>query len=180
MNAKKSLVSALFLVALSASATLAYRSPSRPLRVDLHAEPDAANAGLQDATGQAFLLEESGQIRIVVDLGRARLPRGAVLEGWVVDAGLLGGPGTSSVSDADEVFGTPFGNAAFDAAVDSAPYALSTGVLERSGHQYTVNFRINNNLSPYDAVVVTLEADGNGADYDPRPGSIVVAGPIVR
>ena len=34
--------------------------------------------------------------------------------------------------------------------------------------------------APYDAVVVTLESDGNGTNYDPRPGSIVVAGPIVR
>lgn len=180
MNTRKILASAL-LILVPASAALAYRSHGRPLLVELEAEADAVNAGLQNATGQALLQEDNGQIRILVDLGGACLPPGTVLEGWVVDAGLLGGPGTTSVSDDDEAFGTPFGNATFDAAVDSAPYALSTGVLERRGHhKYAVTFRIANNFTPYDAVVVTLEADGNGMNYDPRPGSIVVAGPIVR
>lgn len=180
MSRKRILV-LLPLLALSAvSAALPFRVWKKPLAVTLHADAAAANAGLETATGAAFLLEDLGRVQIHVDLGGAQLPPGTVLEGWVVDAGLLGGPGTTSASTADEVYGTPFGNAMFDEFVDNAPYALSTGALERHGKEYVVNFRINNNLTPYDAVVVTLEADGNGQGYDPRPGSIVVAGPILR
>lgn len=162
------------------TASLAYRNPGKVLRVALMEDPAAANAGLEGATGAAFLQDDQGQVRILVDLGGAQLPAGAVLEGWLVDAGLQGGPGTTSVSSDDEMYGTPFGNASFDEMVDDSPYALSTGALDRQGKRYAVNFRINNNLTPFDAVVVTLESDGNGVDYDPRPGSIVVAGPILR
>jgi len=97
-----------------------------------------------------------------------------------VDPGVQGGPGgaaESSVSETDEVYGTPFGNADFDTMVDNAPYALSTGVLKRLGNgTYQGRFRIANNLSPYNAVVITLESDGNGQNYDPRPGTPVLAG----
>lgn len=175
---------ALFLIPLLAltmgSAAMALRGGGKPLVVTLAADASAANAGLQNSSGVALLQESLGQVHVTVDLGGAQLPAGTVLEGWVVDAGLLGGPGTTSVSDDDELYGTPFDNSTFDEMVENAPYALSTGVLEKQGNGYAVNFRVNNNLSPYDAVVVTLESDGNGQDYDPRPGSIVVAGPIVR
>ena len=163
------------------SSALAFEGDEKPIVVTLNEDPAAANAGLQGATGVAFVQEDLGHVRIVVDLGGASLPAGAVLEGWVVDAGLLGGPGTTSVSDDDELYGTPFGNASFDEMVDNSPYALSTGMLDKQGKdRYAVSFRVSNNLTPYDAVVVTLESDGNGTNYDQRPGSIVVAGPIVR
>ena len=58
----------------------------------------------------------------------------------------------------------------------SLPYALSTGVLQRqgNGNMYTGHFRIVNLLTPYGAVVVTLESDGNRGSYDPRPGTPVL------
>lgn len=181
MNRKQALVLVPILVLTAGATAAAFRSHGHPLRVELETVlPSAANAGLQDATGVGFLQDDQGHLRIVVDLHGAHLPPGTVLEGWVVDAGLQGGPGTTSVSDDDELYGIPFQNATFDEYVDNAPYALSTGMLHQTGNWYTVNFRIDNNLSPYDAVVVTLESDGNGDDYDPRPGSMVVAGPILR
>jgi hypothetical protein len=180
MNRKRALVLIPALALTIGTASMALRNGERPLRVMLRAEPDAVNAGLENSRGMALLQESKGVIHISVDLGGASLPEGTVLEGWLVDAGLLGGPGPTSVSDDDERYGTPFGNATFDELVERAPYALSTGVLHRSGDRYRVTFHINNNLTPYDAVVVTLESDANGFDYDPRPGSLVAAGRIMR
>jgi hypothetical protein len=180
MNRKQVAALTAILIFGTGTAAMALRGNPNEVTAKLNADPAAANAGLQSASGAAFLREHQGLVHILVDLGGAELPVGTVLEGWVVDAGLLGGPGTTSVSDDDEVYGPPFGNPDFDEMVDNAPYALSTGILEKRGNHYGVTFHINNNLTPYDAVVVTLESDGNGMNYDPRPGSIVVAGPIVR
>ena len=91
------------------------------------------------------------------------------------------GPGVSSVSDADEAFGPPFGEPAFDALVESAPYALSTGTVELDAMgDLILSFHVPGyNFSPYDAVVVTLESDGNSTEgFDPRPGTPVLAGAI--
>lgn len=151
-----------------------------PVEVTLAATPLAEGAGLANITGSALVYVDSATIEITVDLGDAQVPDGAVLEGWVVDAGLDGGPGMTDVTDDDEAFGTPFGNADFDAAVESAPYALSTGVLTEDMGVLTVTFHVPGyNFSPYDAVVITLESDGNSFDgFDPRPGTPVLAGEI--
>lgn len=150
------------------------------VRVSLHPTPLAANAGLENATATAYLQIDKGTVTIIMDLGGAVLPSGTVLEGWVVDPGLQGGPagaGATSANDADESYGTPFGDANLDTLVDNAAYALSTGVLKRLGNgRYQGKFTIDNNLTPYNAVVVTLESDGNGWNYDPRPGTPIVAG----
>lgn len=148
--------------------------------VTLEPTPLAANAGLEGLTGSAKVWVESATIEIMVELHMAALPEGAVLEGWVVDAGLDGGPGMTNVTDDDEAFGTPFGEAAFDTAVESAPYALSTGVLEGMDDTLTLTFHVSGyNFSPYDAVVITLESDGNTTmGFDPRPGTPVLAGAI--
>lgn len=149
--------------------------------VTLGTTPLAANAGLEGISGSAIVYSDSATIEVTIDLAGASLPEGAVLEGWVVDAGLFGGPGATSVTDADEAFGTPFGDAAFDAAVEAAPYALSTGVatVDDMGTLH-LSFHVPNyNFSPYDAVVITLESDGNSADgFDPRPGTPVLVGTI--
>jgi len=169
------------LVLISVSVALAANMHSgRFTEVTLNPTPLAANAGIGSSSGLAHLQIDRGTVVIVVDLGGGTLPQGAVLEGWVVDPGLQGGPGgaaLSSVSDADEVYGTPFGDANIDNLVDNAAYALSTGVLKRLGNgTYQGSFSIDNNLTPYNAVVVTLESDGNGENYDPRPGTPVLAG----
>lgn len=172
----------LVLAATAASAADHGKHRGNSVQVSLAPTPLATMNGLDlgDASGTARVQMQQGTVIIVVDLNGDELPEGSVLEGWVVDPGTEGGPGGSGVSsesDADEVYGTPFGDANIDDLVDRAAYALSTGVLKRLGNDtYQVIFRIENNLSPYNAVVVTLESDGNGDNYDPRPGTPVLAG----
>ncbi len=149
--------------------------------VTLEATPFAEGAGLAEATGWAHVVSDDGHIHIVLEPHMSALPEGAVLEGWVVDAGLDGGPGETNVSDDDEEYGVAFGSEDFDAAVEAAPYALSTGVLTPNDEgNWEVIFDIPDyNFSPYDAVVITLESDGNDAmGFDPRPGTPVFAGAI--
>ncbi len=151
------------------------------LEVELAPTPLAEGAGLADATGTASVYVEDGTIEITVTLNGTTVPEGSVLEGWVVDAGLNGGPGETSVSDDDEVFGVSFGEAAFDVHVEAAPYALSTGVLyDNMDGTLSVSFHVPAyNFSPYDAVVITLESDGvTTSGFDPRPGTPVLAGTI--
>lgn len=149
--------------------------------VTLDPTPFAEGAGLAGVTGWAHVTSDEGTVHIALEPNGAVLPEGAVLEGWVVDAGLAGGPGMTNVTDDDEAFGVSFGEAAFDTAVESAPYALSTGVLtEAEDGTWEVSFEIPAyNFSPYDAVVVTLESDGNSYEgFDPRPGTPVFSGAI--
>lgn len=153
------------------------------IEVVLETTPLAENADLSGITATAQVWVDSATIEITVELNGAVIPEGSVLEGWVVDAGLNGGPGETSVSDDDEVYGPPFGEPAFDELVESAPYALSTGVLHPSMDMegtMVLSFHVPAyNFSPYDAVVITLESDGNtNMGFDPRPGTPVLAGAI--
>lgn len=151
-------------------------------RVKLAPTPLAKNAGLEGASGFADVDVEKGSVKITVTLAAGtRLPAGSVLEGWLVDAGRKGGPGMSHASDADQKYGVAFGNPDFAALSRDIPYALSTGLLRlRPGSTRTFvgSFKIDNTLAPYNAVVVTLESDGNRGTYDPRPGTPVLAGEI--
>lgn len=58
------------------------------------------------------------------------------------------------------------------------PYALSTSVLTRQSDSqtYVGHFHIDNQLTPYAAVAVTPESDGNKGNYNPRPGSPLLDG----
>lgn len=153
-------------------------------RVKLQPTPLAKNAGLQGATGFADVDVSKGTVKITVTLAAGtKLPAGTVLEGWVVDAGRKGGPGMSHASDRDQKYGAAFGNPDFAALSRDIPYALSTGVLRPragSARVYTGSFRIDNALTPYNALVITLESDGNKGAYDPRPGTPVLAGEIAK
>ena len=153
-------------------------------RVKLLPTPLAKNAGLQGASGFADVDVDKGSVKTTVTLAEGtRLPAGTVLEGWVVDAGRKGGPGMSHASDQDQKYGVAFGNQEFAALSRDIPYALSTGILRlRAGstRTYTGSFKFDNTLTPYNAVVVTLEADGNKGAYDPRPGTPVLAGEIEK
>jgi hypothetical protein len=173
----------LFVLALSlTSQVTAQDNMSGPnVIVMLTPTPLAENAGLEGVTGWAHVNSPEGTLHIVLEPNGAMLPEGTVLEGWLVDAGLNGGPGMTNVTDDDEAYGTPFGNAEFDAAVESAPYALSTGVLSDDMGMLTLTFHVPAyNFSPYDAVVITLESDGNTIEgFDPRPGTPVLAGEIM-
>jgi len=156
-----------------------------PIEVSLGVTPLAANAGLEAMTGSATLYSDgSSAIDFHIQLNGSAGPEGClVLEGWVVDAGLLGGPGSSNANDGDEALGLPFGDiegVGLDAAVEAAPYPLSTGVAADMGDgTFSASFRIPGyNFDPYDAFVVTLESDCNAYGFDPRPGTPVLLGMI--
>ena len=152
--------------------------------VVLEPTPLAANAGLELATGSAIFHGDHAGIDFFIDLNGSAGPEGClVLEGWVVDAGLFGGPGVSNASDGDEAHGPPFGDIAMvglKAAVEAAPYALSTGVAADMGNgMLGAGHEIPGyNFDPYDAFVVTLESDCNDEGFDPRPGTPVLIGMI--
>lgn len=148
-------------------------------RIAMMAAPEAKNAGLQGATGYAEVDMEKGMVDITVMLAEgSSLPAGSVLEGWLSSAGRKGGPGMSSASEKDQKYGPAFGMKDVAMMSRDLPYALSTGVLKRQGdgRTYVGHFKIDNTLMPYGAVAVTVESDGNTGNYDPRPGSPLMAG----
>ncbi|MCY4526521.1 MAG: hypothetical protein OXB89_07915, partial [Anaerolineaceae bacterium] len=142
---------------------------SSTFRATDHAEA----AGLGAVTGAVTFDSDNATLFINLIPNGAELPEGAVLEGWLVDAGRFTGPSQTNASVADQGYGPPFGNLAFDVLVSAAPYALSTGVLqEDTAGNWSLNFHVPNyNFSPYDGVVITAESDGNTGDWDPRPGA---------
>ena len=133
----------------------------------------AEMAGLGEASPATATFDSAkGSIFINLIPNGAELPEGVVLEGWLVDVGRFAGSGYNA-SVADQGYGPPFGNLAFDVLVSAAPYALSTGVLlEDEAGNWSLDFHVPNyNFSPYDAVVITAESDGNTGEWDPRPGA---------
>lgn len=140
----------------------------------------AAGLNLGSATGEAYVDSAEGYVHITLNTNGGTLPEGVVLEGWLVDAGLNGGPGITNVSESDELLGAAYLNEQFADLAESAPFAQSTGTLHSmDGIYYELVFALPNaNFSPYDAVVITAEADGNQANFDPRPGTPVLAGDI--
>ena len=141
----------------------------------------AQKAQLHLSTGIAKIGIVEGKVEIDVLLGEgAQLPEGSILAGWLVDAGNLGGLGEKSVSELDQQYGTPFANVDFSKKVDDAPYAMYLGkltwdTLRESLHLF---YEVNDILTPYDAVMITLESDGNNANFDPRPGTPILIGQI--
>lgn len=141
----------------------------------------AQNASLERATGAARIGKEEGKVELDVVLAEgARVPEQSVFQAWLVDAGNLGGLGQSSVSEADQRYGTPFANVDFSSRVSDAPYALALGTLEwnPARESFYLFYDSNFSLDSYDAVMVTLESDGNAAGYDPRPGTPMLIGAI--
>lgn len=151
-------------------------------QVTLSATEFASGSGLGAVTGRAYLQSENAYLYIELESNGAQLPLGSVLEGWLVDAGLEGGPGIPNANDLDQGFGIPSGNEEFYRLTGAAPYALSSGVLQLAPDgKWVVGYHLPNaNFSPYDAVVITLEADGNIAPWDPRPGTPVFSGTIAE
>ncbi len=149
--------------------------------IELKAKPNAAQARLEGTVGHAEVDVAKGDLQITVTLPDGKeLPSGTVLEGWLSTAGDAGGPGQSTASKGDEKFGVAAGMDKIAKLISDAPYALSTGVLARKGDSqtYVGHFHIDNELTPYAAVAVTLESDGNTGNYDPRPGSPFLDGMI--
>lgn len=161
----------------------AFAQSTAAVNVSLAPTDFAAAAGLSAITGSAHIVSEAGYLHVVLQPNGTLLPANTVLEGWLVDAGLDGGPGVSNANVADEGFGVAFASDAISATFARTPYALSVGVLAPtdSGTWELVYRLPNANFSPYDAVVITAESDGNAlTGYDPRPGTPVFAGNIAE
>ena len=146
---------------------------SKTMRVKMMVTPLAAKAGLQNAMGHADVNIARGTATLSVTLPEgAALPQNTVLEGWLSTAGL------ATASQNDQKYGPAFGKEDVAMKSRAIPYALSTGLLRRVGstRTYVGSFKIDNPLTPYGAVAVTLESDGNKGMYDPRPGTPLMAG----
>lgn len=141
----------------------------------------AENLNLATASGLATIDRSGGRaaVDVVLPVG-VTLPAGNALEAWLVDAGRSGGLGASSVSEADQKYGTPFANMDFSASVDSAPFAASLGALtwDEARGSWHLMYGGQADLTPYDAVMITVESDNNAGNYDPRPGTPVLIGKI--
>ncbi len=161
-------------VAVAPSVFAAGKMMMSSQRVTLMPLPPAQGAGLDKATGFADVDVKKGTVRFSMTLAPGTsLPKGTVLEGWLSTAG------KSTASTADQKFGPAFGKKDLAMKSRAIPYALSTGVLRSRGKGvYSGTFKIANNLAPYGAVAITLESDGNAGNYDPRPGTPLLAGPI--
>jgi hypothetical protein len=140
----------------------------------------AESAGLKGATGKALVLIESAAAQLEVRLpAGAKVPEGAVLEGWVVDGGKLTF-GPSHAHADDNKLGPAFNNAYLSAIADAIPFSTSLGVLKPDDkgiyrlqiHWKKYAFRV------YDLVVVTIEADGDVPPWNPRPGTPGLIGAI--
>jgi hypothetical protein len=140
----------------------------------------AENAGMKGATGRAFVLIESAGAQLEVRLpANAKVPEGAVLEGWVVDGGKLTF-GPTHAHDTDNKLGPAFNNAYLSAIADAIPFSMSLGVLQPDDkgvyrlqiHWKKYAFRV------YDLVVITIEADGDRPPWNPRPGTPGLIGAI--
>ncbi|MBU2575634.1 hypothetical protein KKF64_00865 [Patescibacteria group bacterium] len=139
------------------------------------------NAKLQRSVGLAKIGIIEGKVEVDVVLEEETgLPEGTVLCAWLVDAGNLGGLGEKSVSDLDQQYGTPFANVDFSKKVDDAPFALYLGRLEWDMLRESLHifYEVNDILTPFDAVMITLESDGNNGNFDPRPGTPIMIGEI--
>jgi hypothetical protein len=137
-------------------------------------------AGFKGITGRAFLLIEQGAAEIEVKLGNSKIPEGAVLEAFIADGGKLGNFGASHAHEADNQFGPADANAYIHTIADAIPFATSLGVLKADDQGVfraqirwpSYAFRV------YTVVMITVEADGNKAPWNPRPGTPILVGAI--
>ncbi len=108
------------------------------------------------------------------------MPAGATIEAYLVDGGTVGDFGTSSETKADEFYGQTLSNGDVDTLYDQIPYALSFGRIKREDktNRYAITYNVQNTLTPYDQIVLTLESDTERSDFDPRPGAVLFRGSI--
>ena len=143
-----------------------------PQKITLAPTNFAKQLKLDNAKLEATLLPQTSVSITLPD--EEDLPGGTVLEAWLVD--LPRGVAGSSVSGNDEVFGTSFDNAVYDASLDAAPFAKSLGVLCTEGKTFTLPATTTSGTRPYDILMITLESDRNLGGYDPRPGTPIYQG----
>ncbi len=106
----------------------------------------------------------------------ANLGRGDEIEAWLVDEGTSTDDNRSSSNTDDNDLSFDDEEADGELVIDTletVPYALSLGTLQKSNGNYTITFRTRNSFAPYDYVMLTQESRGNRGDYDPRPGTLL-------
>lgn len=139
----------------------------------------AEQVGFKGMSGIAIVDNSSGQVQITVTLpDGVNLPEGGILEGWLVDWGVGDRLGKSSASDQDEKFGISFADLPLKQNLDNAPYALTLGELKADKGKWVLRSDLDTELTPYDAILVTLESDGHRENYDPRPATPIMTGEI--
>lgn len=133
-------------------------------------------AGLDGISGNAVIDFENAQLKINIDLKNLILPENTLLNAYLVDAGLNGGPGRTNSSDLDEKYGTFFNNLSYKRNIDLAPFVQPLGIVKKEGVIYTLTFNLpNSSFVGYDSLVVTLESfDPNIIENDPRPGPVIL------
>ncbi|MBP6979645.1 hypothetical protein KBB41_01190 [Candidatus Curtissbacteria bacterium] len=136
----------------------------------------AQTVNLDGISGNTEIDFENGQLKINIDLKNLILPEKTILNAYLVDAGLNGGPGRTNSSDLDEKYGTFFNNLSYKRNIDLAPFVQPLGALKKEGEFYTLTFNLpNTNFVSFDSLVVTLESfDSNITENDPRPGPIIL------
>lgn len=106
----------------------------------------------------------------------SNLGRGDEVEAWLVDEGTSTDNNRSSSNTDDNVGSFDDDEADGELVIDTletVPYALSLGTLQKNKSNYTVTFRTRNSFAPYDYIMLTQESRGNRGDYDPRPGTLL-------
>jgi len=137
----------------------------------------AIYAKLDGIDGSGTIDVEGGKIKVNVDLKNLILPENTNLQAYLVDSGINGGPGKSSISDADEKFGKFYNNLSYKRNQDLAPFVLPLGILASEEGHLTLTFTLpNSSFLSYDAIIVTLESfDPDSEANDPRPGPVILS-----
>lgn len=139
--------------------------------------PEAIKAGLDGISATATVDKQTTKIKIKLSLNNLILPENTYLEGFLVDAGINGGPGRASNSNSDEKYGVFLNNASYKRNQDLAPFVQPLGRLSKDGDFYTLSFSSpGSNFNAYDSLVVTLESfDIASAEFDPRPSAVILS-----
>jgi hypothetical protein len=148
--------------------------------ISLQVTEVGSSLGFGEAEGRAFVLIESGAAEVEIEIPDGVLPEGAVLEAFISDGGRLGNFGPSNTSASDNGVGPAFLSAYLSNIADAIPWSSSLGTLAR-GEDGVYRVKIHWDayaLRVYDVLIITLEADGNVAPWNPRPGTPIMVGAL--
>src|SRR5258706_11664905 len=173
------LILSLVILSIFVAAPRAAHADEGTLQVTLYPTPLAEANGLADAYATALFDEGGGWTTITMKLPNGyKAPDKAVFEGWLIDT--PEGQPLSHASNNDQQFGPSYANRSLSNMSNSIPYWLTLGALSPNADG-TLSVAMkwpNYNLSPYTAIAVTIETDGNVKPWDPRPGSTILRGVI--
>lgn len=153
---------------------------SNLVQIDLIPNPVAAANSLGDAKAVALVDVNDGWLTVTLKVPAGyQLPAKSVFEAWLGDGGALTSV-TNNASAGDEKYGPRFANRTIAAMIDAVPYWLTLGTMTKADDgSFTTSLLVPNyNFKVYDAVLITLETDGNVVPWDPRPGATLFRGAL--